>query len=52
MSIWLWPLPSGGDRTLHFVSDAVGIPEGYLVIDTAPRREAARGCWTCGDPPV
>lgn len=43
VGVWLWPLPAEGDVTLHYVSDAVGIPEGSTTIDGEPLREAARG---------
>ena len=43
LGVWLWPLPAEGDVTLHYVSDAVGIPEGSITIDGEPLREAALG---------
>lgn len=43
LGVWLWPLPAEGDVTLHYVSEAVGIPEGSITIDGGPLREAARG---------
>lgn len=43
LGVWLWPLPAEGDVTLHYVSDAVGIPEGSITIDGEPLRDAARG---------
>ena len=43
IGVWLWPLPAEGDVTLHYVSEAVGIPEGSITLDGGPLREAARG---------
>jgi hypothetical protein len=43
LGVWLWPLPAEGDVTLHYVSEAVGIPEGSITIDGETLREAAQG---------
>jgi hypothetical protein len=34
-SAWLWPLPEEGPLTLHFISEALRIPEGTTVVDFA-----------------
>ena len=35
ISMWLWPLPPEGPFTLHYVSEALGVPEGSTTIDVA-----------------